>query len=136
MKKIVLISCVKKKQKEKSKAQDMYTSDLFKKSLAYARKLKPDDIFILSAKYGILGLDEKIVPYEMTLNKMSGHEKKIWAEKVLKSLGEKFDLLSDKFILLAGNNYVKNIIPKMKNYELPLGKMPIGYRLKFLKEKL
>lgn len=35
----------------------MYISDLFKKSLLYAKK-HADNIFILSAKYGLLALDE------------------------------------------------------------------------------
>jgi len=52
MKKIVLISCASKKLEVKAKAADLYTSALFKLNLKYARKLKPDGIFILSAKYG------------------------------------------------------------------------------------
>ena len=51
--KIVLISCVSKKRSYKSKTKDFYISPLFEKSLAYAHKLKPDAIFILSAKYGV-----------------------------------------------------------------------------------
>lgn len=52
-KKIGLISCVSKKLNCKTKAKDLYTSPLFKYSLAYARKLNPDKIYILSAKYGL-----------------------------------------------------------------------------------
>ena len=61
----------------------MYISDLFKKSLAYAKK-HADKVFILSAKYGLLTLDEIIYPYEKTLNKMSEYEKKRWAYKVFR----------------------------------------------------
>lgn len=52
-------------------AKDMYVSDLFKKSLEYARRLNPAKIYILSAKYGLLELDDMIEPYEITLNEMS-----------------------------------------------------------------
>ena len=56
MKKVTLISCVKKKLDLKSKAQDLYQSPLFKKNLAYAKQINSDEIYILSAKYGLLKL--------------------------------------------------------------------------------
>ncbi len=55
MKQIVLISCVSKKLNAKSKAKDLYISPLFKKNLKYATSLNPDETFILSAKYGLVG---------------------------------------------------------------------------------
>jgi len=58
MAKIVLISCSSKKSAHKSKAKNLYISTLFRLSLAYAKKLKPDKIFILSAKYGLLNLND------------------------------------------------------------------------------
>ena len=81
MKNIVLISCVSKKRAVKSKAADLYVSTLFKLDLQYARKLKPDVIFILSAKYGLVALDDEIEPYNVTLNKMSVNERKAWLIK-------------------------------------------------------
>jgi cytoplasmic iron level regulating protein YaaA (DUF328/UPF0246 family) len=84
MRKIVLISCVSKKLPRNSKARDLYISPLFKKNLQYALKLAPDQIFILSAKYGLVGLDDEIEPYEMTLNTMSVKEIKQWANSVLR----------------------------------------------------
>lgn len=80
---IAFISCVKKKRNYPCKAQEMYISDLFKKSLNYAKK-HADKVFILSAKYGLLNLDEMIFPYEKTLNGLSECEKKRWAYKVFK----------------------------------------------------
>ena len=80
MKKIVLISCVAKKLNYKAKAKNLCISPLFKKSLAYAYLLKPDKIFILSAKYGLIDLDEEIFPYNETLNEKSSYEIKIWAD--------------------------------------------------------
>lgn len=76
---IVFLSCVKLKRNSPCKARNMYISDLFQKSLAYAMQLNPRNIYILSAKYGLLGLDDYIEPYNQTLNeKMSakgGHTK-------------------------------------------------------------
>ena len=62
MKKIVLISCVSKKLAVKSKAENLYSSVLFKYNLRYAKSLNPEKIFILSAKYGLLSLDDEVEP--------------------------------------------------------------------------
>ncbi len=132
---IVLISCVSKKQNHSTPAQNLYISPLFKMSLKYAEKLKPDKIFILSAKYYLLPLDKEIEPYDVTLNKMSIKEKKAWAEEVIKELENNTDLNNDHFVILAGENYVKFIRDKIKNREEPLKGLSIGRRLSFLKTK-
>lgn len=110
MKKIVLITCVKKKRDRKCKAEDLYISQLFKKSLAYAKLLKPDEIFILSAKYGLLTLTKEIEPYDLTLNKFKTKELKDWAEGTLRQLRLETDLTKDKFIILAGIRYRKSLV--------------------------
>lgn len=81
---IIFIYCVKLKKNKKCKAEELYISDLFKKSLAYAKKQKPNKIFILSAKYGVLELKDIIEPYEVTLNKLNKQEKKKWAYNCIK----------------------------------------------------
>jgi len=89
---IILISCVSKKLKHGAKAKDLYTSTLFKYSLAYSRKLNSDYIYILSAKHGLVALNEYIEPYNETLNEKRGHEVKEWAENVVNQMNEKHDL--------------------------------------------
>ena len=76
MKRVVLLSCVSEKRSERTTAAQMYASTFFKYNLQYAQKLLPDTIFILSATYGLLTLEEEIDPYDMTLNKMSVKERK------------------------------------------------------------
>jgi hypothetical protein len=83
MKRIVLISCVSQKRTFRSKTKDIYISALFKKNLAYARRLNPDAIYVLSAKYGLLDLKAEIDPYNLTLNTMSAKEIRSWADRVL-----------------------------------------------------
>lgn len=73
---IVLLSCGKKKQNRECPASEMYTSSLFRKSLQLARRLTDDrHIYILSAKYGLLPLRERIRPYEMCLNTFTERER-------------------------------------------------------------
>jgi len=72
------------------RAREMYAaSDLFRKAYAYAIK-HYDDVAILSAKYGLLPPDEEIIPYELTLNKMTKADQKAWAQRVFTQLKNRF----------------------------------------------
>ena len=122
MKTIILISCAAKKAKEKSKAEDLYISPLFKKSLAYAKTLTTtDNIYILSAKHHLLPLDKVIAPYDVSLKKdITKEEDRVkWGEKVIEELKKVADIKKDKFIILAGKDYVKPIKDRLVNVELP-----------------
>ena len=136
MAKVVLISCVSKKFHSKSKAQDLYVSPLFKKELEYARLLKPDKIFILSAKYGLLKLNEVIEPYDKTLNKMSSNEIKCWANSVLNQLKKSTDLKNDEYIFLAGNKYRKCLLSHMKHHNIPLEHITLFYQQGWLTKEI
>lgn len=132
---IVLISCVSKKRSQKSKASDLYISALFKKNLQYARNLNPDKIFILSAKYGLVELDDEIEPYDQTLNTMSSSQIKQWAKSVLGRLAESTDFQRDRFIFLAGAKYRGYLISQLRNVETPLEGLRIGEQLKRLNDE-
>src|SRR5687768_5389028 len=98
MRTIALISCGKSKLSKPASAQELYIGDLFQKSLAYARHRKADAIYILSAKYGLVDLEQRIEPYEKTLNRMPAAEVKAWADQVLGELRSRTDFKNDKFI--------------------------------------
>ena len=136
MRKIVLISCVSKKLNYRSKAQDLYVSPLFRKNLQYAKSLNPDKIFILSAKYGLLRLNEEINPYDKTLNEMCSKEIKWWAKLVLSQLKKSTDLENDEFIFLAGNNYRKFLLTHIKHYYVPMQGLGIGKQLQWLSRRI
>jgi len=136
VKRIVLISCVKTKLDHPAKAEDLYISDLFVKNLTFARKLKPDYIFILSAKYGLLKLNDRISPYEKTLNQMPIYERRAWASGVVSELSKYANLNQDKFIILAGEKYREFLLPHMRNYRIPFEGLSFGNQLKALKRVL
>ncbi|MBI3941717.1 MAG: hypothetical protein HY326_01785 [Chloroflexi bacterium] len=135
MKIIILIACASEKLPYKAKAADLYTSPLFEKSLQYARRLKPDHIFILSAKHGLLDLDQVIEPYNLTLNTMPAAQVKAWAARVLGQLKQRADLRSDHFIFLAGHKYRKYLVPHLISYAVPMEGLTIGKQLQYLKGK-
>lgn len=134
IKRIVLISCVSQKLPYRAKAKDLYISTLFKLNLKYAHALGADSIYILSAKYGLLSLNQEIEPYEKTLNNMRATEIKDWASKVLRQLKAIVSLDETEFLFLAGDKYRKYLLPHIKNVRIPLEGLRIGEQLKRLKE--
>jgi len=132
MRRVVLVSCGKRKRLVRSPAGSLYVGSLFTKSLAYARRLAPSAIYILSAKHGLLRLDEEIEPYEMTLNRMSKAARAEWDTRVLRQLAEVADLSGDHFIFLTGERYREGLVPGLVSSEAPLAGLPLGRQLQFL----
>lgn len=141
---IALVSCVSKKLEitkgELIQAKDLYISSLFKMAYAYAENLNVDKIYILSAKYGLLEVENKIGWYNETLLDKSAKECKEWANNVLDELKAKgHDLSKDTFHLLAGKKYYHYLLGegKIEKYDLPYKNLKgIGSILSFLKSKL
>ncbi|MCA9407188.1 MAG: hypothetical protein KC733_00730 [Candidatus Omnitrophica bacterium] len=151
MKKIILISCTSKKRVVKAKAKDLYDkSPLFRKCLEYAELLKPDRIFILSAKHGLLDLEKEIKPYDVTLSSLttsqkakkpnlislSTEERKSWAKKVLFQIKKIADLENDKFIFLASYRYIEFLISGVSNYDAPMGSINMFNQQAWLKARI
>ena len=132
MKNIVLISCVSKKLERKSTAESLYISSLFKKNLTYAKSLKPNEIYILSAKYGLLKLTDEIEPYDKTLNNMRSNDIKEWSKTVLTQLKSVSNLQNDEFTFLAGEKYRKFLIPELSKVKIPMKGLKIGKQLQWL----
>ena len=148
---IVLISCTSKKRSVKTKARYLYDkSPLFRKSLEYAELLRPDKIFILSAKYGLLDLEKETEPYNITLSYLSPkqraknprvkvlskEERRIWSKNVINQLKKIMDLNEDNFIFLAGKNYREFLIPHILNYEIPMEHIGIFSQQSWLSRKI
>lgn len=138
MAKVVLVACVATKLDKPAPAEELYVSDLFKKNLAYAKKLTGDsDIYILSAKHHLLPLKKKIAPYDKTLKDFDADAKKAWSDKVLSQLKSKgYNLDKDNFIFLAGNEYRKYLEPEMAHVSTPFKGLRIGQQKKALLKKL
>lgn len=122
------ISCVKSKRKYKCRTEDMYISSLFEKSLNCALKFAPrQNIFILSAKYGILELDDIIEPYNQTLCGADKQTLKNWGGQIIKQAKEKNIDLNG--VYLCGENYVSPLKDNGIKCITPLGGLSIGKRL-------
>lgn len=113
MKKIVLVSCVPKKNRGTHKA-----------------------------KYHLLDPEAIVEDYNKTLNTFSAADRKEWANVVLEQMSKVgINLEQDEMIFLAGKKYWQEIIEsgKVKKYERPYldnNLKGIGYILKFLNDAL
>ncbi len=116
--------------------KDIYASDWFQSALTYAKSLKSDAIYVLSAKHGLLGLNDEIAPYELTLKNMHVAEKKAWADRVVAQLVSVSDLQHDHFVILAGKNYRMYLVPHLAHYEVPMEGLRFGEQLQFLKGRI
>ena len=137
---IVLLSCTKSKLNKPSQAQDLYSaSPMFQKTLEYGKSLRPDKMYILSAKHHLVPLTKVLAPYDKTLKEMPKDEKEAWGEKVqsqMKSAG--INPEKDKFIFLTGSEYMKPLlkfIPE-KNVEKPMEGRRMGERLQWLNSQI
>ena len=135
MSKIVLLSCTKSKLEEPAKARDLYSpSPMFQKTLAYGESLRPDKIFILSAKHHLVPMDKKLAPYELTLKTM-GKGGKIVIQQMEKS---GINIQKDKFIFLTGSEYMKPLLDYIpeQNIETPMDGKRMGERLQWLNSQI
>lgn len=133
MERIVLVACSSKMQPYSAPARDLYVGQLFKLSLSFAEQLEPSAIFILSAQHGLVGLGEVIGEDLRTINTMPAKELKRWAERVRSQLSQVASLSNDHFILLAGRQYWRYLVPYLGSYSVPLDGLRTGERIEFLK---
>jgi hypothetical protein len=140
MAKVVLLSCTKSKLDKPSPAQELYSaSPMFQKTLEYGKSLKPDKMFILSAKHHLVPLTKTLEPYDKTLKEMPKDEKEKWGEETIKQMKSAgINPEKDTFVFLTGSEYMKpfnQYIPD-SNIEKPMEGKRFGERLKWLNSQV
>ena len=140
MAKVVLLSCTKSKTKHAAPAQELYSaSPMFQKTLEYGKSLKPDKIYILSAKHHLVPLTKKLEPYDKTLKEMPKDEKEKWGEETIKQMKSSgINPEKDTFIFLIGSEYMKPLAKYIPdgNVEKPMEGKRFGERLKWLNSQV
>ncbi len=103
---IILVGCVKTKQRGTHQAQDLYTSTLFRKRRQYVELKRPRRWFILSAKHGLLEPTDEIEQYDCYLADLPYEERLAWSRNVLTRLNSLVDSLHKTAIEIhAGKTY-------------------------------
>ena len=138
MAKVVLLSCTKSKTKHAAPAQELYSaSPMFQKTLEYGKSLKPDKIYILSAKHHLVPLTKKLEPYDKTLKEMPKAEKEQWGEETIKQMRSSgINPEKDIFVFLTGSEYMKPLLDYINHAEAPMAGKRLGERLKWLNSQI
>ncbi|MEX2119395.1 MAG: DUF6884 domain-containing protein [Pirellulales bacterium] len=134
---VYLVSCVGQKLGESSLAKDLYVSDWFKKARSYV-EATGYPWFILSAEYGLVAPDQRIAPYEKTLNAMTAGERRQWASKVITQLDEAMPGLTHA-VFLAGQRYREFLASHLESRKVavavPMEGLRIGEQLSWLSRR-
>lgn len=131
---LVVIPCGGKKRKTASfvEAATLYTGSYFRACLRAALALTtPDRVRILSAKHGLLRLDEKIAPYDLRMgNGGAISHDRLDAQATGAGLREERDV-----VVLAGHDYARLALFVWPHAKVPLrGVGGLGFQLKRLRE--
>ena len=128
---MIFIGCGRLKRKGRCKARDLYTGVYFRTCLAFARSLEEDDrIFVLSAKYGVVALDQMVESYDLKLSDLSREELLKWKRRVLQFVRREAEKgFSIEFV--CGRVYSdglpgKNLLPKVG----------IGKQMRFMRQQM
>lgn len=118
---IVVISCGDKKQSVPTTAAELYTGKYFKDCLRYARSIAKDrDIYIMSAKYGLIRTTRVIAPYNTTMNK---HQ---LTAIILQQQAQALNIIKQPCIFVGGKPYRMLVQQVFKDFYAPFAKAPDG----------
>lgn len=130
-----LISCTKSKTTYPAPARELYRpSALFRGALGYLEG-RADVVYVLSAKYGLLPLDQVAAPYDQTLKDASPAYRREWAALVLRDIQARHgtSLNGITFEFHAGEAYAAQLRPLLEQAggtcTSPVQGLPIGGRL-------
>lgn len=144
---VALVGCGKAKLDHEAPARELYTSNLFRLSVAWAER-HCDAWYVVSALHGLVEPDELLRPYDFSLADMRVGELEAWTRRVLMRLSDR-ERAAD-VVLLAGGRYgalaghlrwsmhpaVDFCRGTVASVEEPLTGLGIGQRLGWLKRQV
>jgi len=130
---IGLLSCSAQKLPRAAPAARLYSSTLFQMSLRYLLRTC-SRVYVLSAKHGLVNLDDVLEPYDLQLTKLSLVEQRRWGMRVVSELARD-NASRENMVALAGMPYIRALrlwLPYGWYMNDPLQGMQIGQRLAWL----
>lgn len=139
MTRVALIGCGSQKAPTYSLARDLYVSPLFKATLAHAEAGGFDAVYIVSAKHGLLQLEDAVAPYDFTLDEMTRDDRAWWAHLVMCQV-QRWHEGAVELSVFAGAAYVEPLrwqLPEFAGWTItePMSGLQVGERLHWLKER-
>lgn len=133
---IGLVGCAASKLKRPARADELYTSQLFRKSAAYVAE-HADDWYVLSAKHGLVHHEEVLEPYNVKLGDKAALPIWDWAEMVAHQLEVECGTGQPMLLVLAGEQYRTFLrrVPESWPTMVPMRGLGIGEQLHWLTER-
>lgn len=126
-KKLVIIPCGAAKQEQAAPAAELYLGSMFKDALRTARTMTADEnIRILSAKHGLLKLDEIVDPYEKTIDTAGTFERQILNLQLMKLMNQ-LSPYRYKMHLLLPKKYVKHLVDASNLFHTRQGYVTVNH---------
>ena len=136
---VALVGCSALKQKRPAPARELYTSGLFRASLAFAEATCAE-VFVVSAMYGLLSLEQVVEPYDRTLADLGGkNAREDWGARTLASFVQRE--IAPQLVVLAGELYAEALMAGAHWHNLPRPEAPLrglrgcGNRIAWLKAR-
>lgn len=121
---LVVIGCGAAKLDRPARAADLYVGSYFRLALSAAQQLADrDDIAILSAKHGLLGLDQLVAPYDLTM----GQAGSVTTDQLARQATAR-GLTGCAVLALCGRRYAALLREVWSDVATPLAGLGIGYQ--------
>lgn len=143
--KVGLVACASQKLRRPAPARELYTSQLFRKSVAYVEP-RVDRWFILSALHGTVHPDTVLEPYNLKLGTKQAPPIREWAERAAWGLAYQLGDVDEpiEWLVLAGEQYrvMLRCLEGAKEWEddcpfhIPMRGLGIGEQLGWLTRRL
>ncbi len=105
---IVVLSCTRRKGHEAAPAEELYTSEWFRKARAYA-EATGGRWFILSAKHGLVEPRQVLAPYEHSLREMPAWRRRCWGRNAAIEIGRRITRPT-RVVFLCGSPYREPVL--------------------------
>jgi hypothetical protein len=131
---VALISCGKNKLEHAAPARQLYTGTQFRLALQVASCLF-GEVLVLSAKYGLVGLEDVLEPYELSMRDVAPEEREPWGRNVVAALQARYPGELLELHAFASAPYVEPLRAALPfGWELvdPMQGLEQGYRLGYL----
>ncbi len=149
---VYFVGCGKSKLDQPALARELYTGQLFQKSLRLAEQMAEQNgghVFILSAKHGLLDPEAVVAPYDVAISHLNPVQRRDWGIDVADTLAAYLNVDGDpglagrEYAFLAGRLYIDalefgltEVLSYCPNIQTPMHGMGIGSRLQWLNERI
>jgi len=135
---IALVGCSGPKLDRPAPARQLYTTQLFRSTLALA-ETRHDVVYVISAKHELVALDQVVDPYDLVMADVAKEWRVIWGLRVWDSILLRHQGVDRQVFIYAGKDYAQPIRRAgfhRATFHEPLAKMQIGQRLQWLRDQI